>query len=111
VALLIFVLFVCLSVQILERPEWKHFRNEVSRDKRLKKCGKKLPRHCDVNGDRRLTMGEWVDCLGVELLTSKAISSAASSSQGSHLGHRRPVHRSNGRRNGKNPFTNILKQR
>ncbi|OXA60885.1 SPARC-related modular calcium-binding protein 1 [Folsomia candida] len=89
---------------ILDRSEWKFFRTEVSKDKRLKRCGKKLPRHCDANGDRRLSESEWVDCLGVELFTTRT-----PNSPDTHT--RRPVHRSNGRRNGKNPFTNILKQR
>lgn len=93
-------------LKIFERPEWKKYRTEISKDKKLKLCGKKLPRHCDVNEDRKLTMSEWVDCLGVDLFTSKVSAGNAGSSH-----TRRPVHRSNGRRNGKNPFTDILKNR
>ncbi|ODM91958.1 putative protein-related modular calcium-binding protein 1 [Orchesella cincta] len=86
---------------VLDRKEWKTFRNETSLDKRLKKCGKKLPRHCDVNQDKKISMTEWLDCLGVKFLGRVPIQTSG----------KRPVNRSHGPRYGKNPFTTILKQR
>lgn len=29
----------------------------------LRKCGKKMPRYCDVNGDKKITLTEWLNCL------------------------------------------------
>lgn len=31
----------------------------------LKKCGKKMPRYCDVNNDKKITISEWLNCLQV----------------------------------------------
>lgn len=31
----------------------------------LKKCGKKMPRYCDVNNDKKITLSEWLNCLQV----------------------------------------------
>ncbi|XP_030379829.1 SPARC-related modular calcium-binding protein 2 isoform X3 [Scaptodrosophila lebanonensis] len=46
-----------------ERKEWKVFRDLVTGVRNLRKCGKKMPRYCDVNGDKKISMSEWVDCL------------------------------------------------
>ncbi|CAG7721570.1 unnamed protein product [Allacma fusca] len=83
---------------ILERKEWKVFKNETSGDRNLRRCGKKLGRVCDVNQDRKITLTEWLDCLGIK------------SSEQSQSSSRKPVHRSSSPRTGKNPFTAILKQ-
>lgn len=29
----------------------------------LRKCGKKMPRYCDVNNDKKITLSEWLNCL------------------------------------------------
>lgn len=50
-------------IQVLERKEWKSFRTMVANNKQLKRCGKKLPRYCDVNNDRKISMTEWLNCL------------------------------------------------
>lgn len=55
----------CRILQLLEKKEWKGFRTLVSNDKQLRKCGKKLPKHCDVNNDRVISMTEWLNCLHV----------------------------------------------
>ncbi|XP_046733851.1 SPARC-related modular calcium-binding protein 2 isoform X2 [Diprion similis] len=49
--------------KVLERKEWKSFRTMVANNKQLRRCGKKLPRYCDVNNDRKISMTEWLNCL------------------------------------------------
>ena len=51
------------ALQVLDRPEWKAFRQLVAAHKPLRRCGKKLPRICDVNQDRAISITEWLDCL------------------------------------------------
>uniref|UniRef100_A0A1B0F9H8 Uncharacterized protein n=1 Tax=Glossina morsitans morsitans TaxID=37546 RepID=A0A1B0F9H8_GLOMM len=46
-----------------ERKEWKTFRELVTNTKTLRKCGKKMPRYCDVNSDKKITLNEWLACL------------------------------------------------
>ncbi|KAL9875140.1 SPARC-related modular calcium-binding protein 2 isoform X2 [Glossina fuscipes] len=46
-----------------ERKEWKIFRELVTNTKTLRKCGKKMPRYCDVNSDKKITLNEWLACL------------------------------------------------
>lgn len=52
--------------KVLERKEWKAFRSLVSSTKQLRRCGKKLPRYCDVNNDRRISIAEWLECLNTK---------------------------------------------
>ncbi|XP_043494790.1 SPARC-related modular calcium-binding protein 2 isoform X1 [Polistes fuscatus] len=52
--------------KILERKEWKSFRNMVSNNKLLRKCGKKFLRYCDINNDRKISMTEWLSCLNAQ---------------------------------------------
>lgn len=52
--------------KMLERAEWKAFKKQVETVKKLKKCGKKLPRYCDSNKDMRISMTEWLDCLNIQ---------------------------------------------
>ncbi|XP_066254399.1 SPARC-related modular calcium-binding protein 2-like isoform X1 [Euwallacea similis] len=59
--------------KVLERSEWKSFKDMVAPIKGLKKCGKKLPRYCDSNKDREISMTEWLDCLNVKA-SSKLLS-------------------------------------
>ncbi|XP_066596959.1 SPARC-related modular calcium-binding protein 2 isoform X2 [Prorops nasuta] len=49
--------------KVLERKEWKSFRSMVANNRQLRRCGKKLPRYCDINNDRRISMTEWLSCL------------------------------------------------
>lgn len=49
--------------KFLDRKEWKAFRALVAAHKTLRRCGKRLPRFCDVNNDRRISMTEWSNCL------------------------------------------------
>lgn len=32
----------------------------------LRNCGKKMPRYCDVNSDKKITLTEWLGCLQVQ---------------------------------------------
>ncbi|XP_048515303.1 SPARC-related modular calcium-binding protein 2 isoform X2 [Athalia rosae] len=52
--------------KVLERKEWKSFRTMVANNRQLRRCGKKLPRYCDVNNDRKISMTEWLNCLNAQ---------------------------------------------
>ncbi|KAK9500668.1 hypothetical protein O3M35_001892 [Rhynocoris fuscipes] len=56
--------------KVLERKEWKTFRTMISTNKKLRRCGKKLPRYCDVNHDRKISMTEWLNCLNSQKSSS-----------------------------------------
>lgn len=81
VATLSFVLLDQNKNKVLERKEWKTFREMVMPAKwvtfefkfwtkhlpiyyfrNLRKCGKKMPRYCDVNNDKKITLSEWLNC-------------------------------------------------
>lgn len=47
----------------------------------LKKCGKKMPRYCDVNNDKRITLSEWLSCLQVQTNAQKSKASDTSMSK------------------------------
>ncbi|XP_069692250.1 SPARC-related modular calcium-binding protein 1 isoform X3 [Periplaneta americana] len=49
--------------KVLERKEWKNLRSLVSSKAQLRRCGKRLPRHCDVNNDRKISIREWLNCV------------------------------------------------
>jgi Secreted protein acidic and rich in cysteine Ca binding region. len=53
-------------IQVLERKEWKNFRALVSSKPQLRRCGKRLPRYCDVNNDRKISITEWLNCLSTQ---------------------------------------------
>ncbi|XP_017120281.1 SPARC-related modular calcium-binding protein 1 isoform X1 [Drosophila elegans] len=46
-----------------DRREWKNFRDLVTSASNLRRCGKKMPRYCDVNGDKKISLPEWLNCL------------------------------------------------
>ncbi|KDR07744.1 SPARC-related modular calcium-binding protein 1, partial [Zootermopsis nevadensis] len=56
--------------KVLERKEWKHFRALVSSNPQLRRCGKRLPRYCDVNNDRKISITEWLNCLSTQRTNS-----------------------------------------
>ncbi|XP_017777976.1 PREDICTED: SPARC-related modular calcium-binding protein 2 [Nicrophorus vespilloides] len=58
-----FVFFDKNKNKVLDKAEWKSFKDTMSTVKNLKRCGKKLPRYCDINKDRHISMTEWLDCL------------------------------------------------
>ncbi|KAJ6644255.1 SPARC-related modular calcium-binding protein 1 [Pseudolycoriella hygida] len=63
VATLSFVLLDKNKNKVWERKEWKTFREQVTASRALRKCGKKMPRYCDVNNDKKITLSEWLSCL------------------------------------------------
>ncbi|KXJ79925.1 hypothetical protein RP20_CCG027528 [Aedes albopictus] len=92
IATLSFVLLDKNKNKVWERKEWKIFRELVTETRQLRKCGKKMPRYCDVNNDRKITLSEWLNCLqtqrtpyvegGSAIKSSSLIASSASSSGG-----------------------------
>lgn len=68
IATLSFVLLDKNKNKVWERKEWKTFRDLVTAMKQLRKCGKKMPRYCDVNNDRKITLSEWLNCLQAQRL-------------------------------------------
>ncbi|CAG0922960.1 unnamed protein product [Notodromas monacha] len=69
---------------LLDKQEWKAFKAwALLRPSLKRKCGKRLPRFCDANSDRKISMDEWLECL--EAKETKA------------------------KRRGPNPFKTILK--
>lgn len=65
--------------KILERKEWKSFRLLVSTNILLRRCGKRLPRYCDINHDKKISITEWLNCLDAHLPTTP------STDQGKHI--------------------------
>lgn len=87
IATLSFVLLDKNKNKVWERKEWKTFRELVTAARQLRKCGKKMPRYCDINNDRKITLSEWLNCLQTQRTpyvesgaSAKASSSFASSS-------------------------------
>ena len=70
----IFIVNISLRLQVLERKEWKSFRAMVANSRQLRRCGKKLPRYCDINNDRRISMTEWLSCLNAQRPTTGTLS-------------------------------------
>uniref|UniRef100_A0A1B6ENY2 SPARC-related modular calcium-binding protein 2 n=1 Tax=Cuerna arida TaxID=1464854 RepID=A0A1B6ENY2_9HEMI len=52
--------------KFLEKNEWKSFRSLISTHRKLRRCGKKLPRYCDVNHDHKISLTEWLHCLNAQ---------------------------------------------
>lgn len=80
----------------LERREWKAFHQLINNMESLRKCGKKLPRYCDVNHDTKISITEWMACLEV-----------TQASQGHTVETTKAP--PNPRRKGPNPLESILK--
>ncbi|XP_068145650.1 SPARC-related modular calcium-binding protein 2 isoform X2 [Drosophila tropicalis] len=64
-----------------ERKEWKVFRELVASARNLGKCGKKMPRYCDVNGDKKISLSEWLDCLQSQKTESATTAKPAQSNE------------------------------
>ncbi|XP_065092988.1 SPARC-related modular calcium-binding protein 2-like isoform X1 [Ochlerotatus camptorhynchus] len=80
IATLSFVLLDKNKNKVWERKEWKTFRELVTETRQLRKCGKKMPRYCDVNNDRKITLSEWLNCLQTQRTAYVEGGSAAKSS-------------------------------
>ncbi|KAI8430761.1 hypothetical protein MSG28_000929 [Choristoneura fumiferana] len=79
----------------LERREWKSFHQLISNVESLRRCGRKLPRFCDVNHDSKISITEWMACLEV---TQASLGQTTETTKVS-----------NPRRKGPNPLESILK--
>ncbi|XP_017839067.1 SPARC-related modular calcium-binding protein 1 isoform X2 [Drosophila busckii] len=64
-----------------ERKEWKVFRDLVTDARNLSRCGKKMPRYCDANGDKKISLSEWVDCLQSQRTESVTTAKPAQSNE------------------------------
>lgn len=80
----------------LERREWKAFHQLIHNVESLWKCGRKLPRYCDVNHDNKISITEWMACLEVTQASQGQTTEA-------------PKAPANPRRKGPNPLESILK--
>ncbi|XP_073845966.1 SPARC related modular calcium binding-like protein magu isoform X5 [Musca autumnalis] len=63
IATLSFVILDKNKNSAFEKKEWKAFRELVNTVNNLRKCGRKLPRYCDVDNDKKITLSEWITCL------------------------------------------------
>lgn len=63
IATLSFVFLDKNKSKFWERKEWKIFRDLVTGASHLSKCGKKMPRYCDANGDKKISLAEWRSCM------------------------------------------------
>lgn len=73
IATLSFVLLDKNKNKVWERREWKTFRELVTATKKLRRCGKKMPRYCDVNNDKKITLSEWLNCLQTQRIQNEQI--------------------------------------
>ncbi|XP_052746739.1 SPARC-related modular calcium-binding protein 1 isoform X1 [Bicyclus anynana] len=80
----------------LERREWKAFHQLIANMEQLRRCGRKLPRYCDVNHDSKISITEWMACLEMNQ------ASLGRSTETTKVP-------SNPRRKGPNPLESILK--
>lgn len=65
--------------KVLERIEWKNFRALVSSKPQLRRCGKRLPRYCDVNNDRKISITEWLNCLSTQRTNTVPVNTTSAS--------------------------------
>ncbi|XP_076668884.1 SPARC related modular calcium binding-like protein magu isoform X3 [Andrena cerasifolii] len=72
--------------KVLERKEWKSFRTMVASNRLLQRCGKRLPRYCDINNDRRISMTEWLSCLNAQRPTPSESTEKASTTKPKRMG-------------------------
>ncbi|KAK6755537.1 hypothetical protein RB195_014111 [Necator americanus] len=49
--------------QVLERSEWKPYKNALLQWKKVKHCSRNFFKTCDVDSNRRLTFEEWRKCI------------------------------------------------
>ncbi|VDM56580.1 unnamed protein product [Angiostrongylus costaricensis] len=49
--------------KVLERNEWKPYKNAIIQWKKVKHCSRNLFKTCDTDSNSRLTTDEWKNCL------------------------------------------------
>ncbi|XP_055335419.1 SPARC-related modular calcium-binding protein 1-like isoform X2 [Paramacrobiotus metropolitanus] len=47
---------------ILERSEWRPFKEHMMTSEGLRKCGRGYMRHCDTDDNKRISVEEWLRC-------------------------------------------------
>ncbi|XP_058459359.1 SPARC-related modular calcium-binding protein 2 isoform X1 [Malaya genurostris] len=117
IATLSFVLLDKNKNKVWERKEWKTFRELVTAARQLRKCGKKMPRYCDINNDRKITLSEWLNCLQTQRTPyvmdssmSKVSSTSSSFSPVLSDGWKAPLSASSTSKfRGPNPLESVLK--
>ncbi|XP_026297390.1 SPARC-related modular calcium-binding protein 1 isoform X3 [Apis mellifera] len=72
--------------KVLERKEWKSFRSMVANNRQLQRCGKRLPRYCDINNDRKISMTEWFSCLNAQRTTTSESTEIVSTNKPKRMG-------------------------
>ncbi|XP_017886005.1 SPARC-related modular calcium-binding protein 2 isoform X2 [Ceratina calcarata] len=72
--------------KVLEKKEWKNFRTMVANNRQLQRCGKRLPRYCDINNDRKISMTEWFSCLNAQRPTTSESTEKVSTSKPKRMG-------------------------
>ncbi|XP_061933709.1 SPARC-related modular calcium-binding protein 1 isoform X2 [Apis cerana] len=72
--------------KVLERKEWKSFRTMVANNRQLQRCGKRLPRYCDINNDRKISMTEWFSCLNAQRTTTSESTEKISTNKPKRMG-------------------------
>ncbi|XP_043801614.1 SPARC-related modular calcium-binding protein 1 isoform X4 [Apis laboriosa] len=72
--------------KVLERKEWKSFRTMVANNRQLQRCGKRLPRYCDINNDRKISMTEWFSCLNAQRTTTSESTEKVSTNKPKRMG-------------------------
>lgn len=51
-----------LNSKVLQRPEWRSFRQFIKHWDGVRKCGRSFFRGCDSNMDRQIDVEEWAAC-------------------------------------------------
>lgn len=74
--------------------------------RKLRRCGKKMPRFCDVNNDKKITLSEWLNCLQTQRTQNEQPQSSAQT----HNGQPKPTAQAKLKLNGKNPLEYILRE-
>ncbi|CAK9828874.1 SPARC-related modular calcium-binding protein 1 [Anthophora retusa] len=72
--------------KVLEKKEWKSFRTMIANNRQLQRCGKRLPRYCDINNDRKISMTEWFSCLNAQRPTTSESTEKSSTNKPRRMG-------------------------
>ncbi|KHJ90744.1 hypothetical protein OESDEN_09402 [Oesophagostomum dentatum] len=59
--------------QVLERSEWKPYKNAILQWKKVKQCSRNFFKTCDVDSNRRLTFEEWKRCIITDIAKTPAL--------------------------------------
>jgi SPARC-related modular calcium-binding protein len=82
--------------------------------RKLRRCGKKMPRFCDVNNDKKITLSEWLNCLQTQRIQNEQQPSSTNISNNNNNNFQKnerpmPQTQAKTKLNGKNPLEFILK--